>query len=63
MVIRKIEKQDTGDWECRASNYLGSISHSFNVQVQHVSVNICQTNNRKQIVKIEKKIELSKFDR
>ena len=46
MVIRKIEKEDTGDWECRASNYLGSISHSFNVQVQHVSVNICQQTNK-----------------
>merc|ERR1711962_642936 len=28
LVIRKIEKQDSGDWECRASNYLGSISHN-----------------------------------
>ena len=45
-VKNETEKQDTGDWECRASNYLGSISHNFNVQVQHVSVNICQQTNK-----------------
>jgi len=37
LIIRKVTKEDTGAWECRASNYLGSISHSFDVQVQNVS--------------------------
>ena len=38
LIISKVTKDDSGLWECRAENSMGSISHSFDVHVQNVSL-------------------------
>ena len=36
--ISHVEAEDTGDWECTASNTWGEISHTFQVEVQGVEL-------------------------
>ena len=34
LTIKSSAAEDNGKWECRASNYLGEIEHTFDVEVQ-----------------------------
>ena len=34
LTIKSTAAEDDGEWECRAGNYLGRISHTFDVEIQ-----------------------------
>ena len=39
LTIKSTAAEDDGEWECRAGNYLGRISHTFDVEIQVKLIN------------------------